>query len=312
MSQPEEMTPWEFQAWCEWRKWCSVFRVECPCPSEEEIAAGKVDDIPRNEREEFYKYLSGLIIKVIRNRLNNWYLKHLPRNLNSLKGLSTQEEERFVSFFDEYMTKDKKKEVPGFQGNSYKDYIFFRIQQSTDAPGKIIFGKIFALNGYLNSIIQNILNEDIEFERGPRGGIHKNPQDLESLEDNQSDNKNDGPPKIENIASEDEKVLPDDAEIGRMVVEALSREEKLILAALIYRVRVSNPRLLAVLHCGKERAYNLHKRLVTRLRTDFPELEESPTARRTMIDLIFSELSAEKETKSFLLSIENHKEGDSK
>ena len=39
MSQLEEMTPWEFQAWCEWRKWCSVFRVECPCPSEEEIAA---------------------------------------------------------------------------------------------------------------------------------------------------------------------------------------------------------------------------------------------------------------------------------
>ena len=59
------MTDEEFAAWCEWRKWCSVWRVKEPQATQEELDRGLLDDKTPAEREIYYDYLYGFVSGIL-------------------------------------------------------------------------------------------------------------------------------------------------------------------------------------------------------------------------------------------------------
>ncbi len=317
MSTKKEMTPEEYEAWCEWRKWCSVFRVKKPNPTQEEIDSGKIDDIEENQRNELYLYLSRTIVNVISRRLRNWYENpDLHDDSWGRQCPTTTETNKkwYLSCFDEWMNGEKKAKPAGFEGNSYKDYIFYNVEnEPSGCPGKVIFGKIFhKRKGYVNEIITKILKVTEELDRGPRGGYKKKTLNITSLDSPIESDDPSGKTLLDTLGEEDDRLFEEDEIITEKVYPGLSREEKLILAAFAYGVAISNPQLLDVLHCRKERAANLKNRLFLRLRSDLPGVEYSKKPLTKLLDLIFPDLEAENETKSFLLSIQHRKEGGAK
>ena len=303
-----EMTEEEFAAWLEWRKWCSVWRVKDPQPTKEELKSGMTDDKTPDERKRYYAYLYGYVSGCISKRLKRWY-QVCKGNAQMYPG----QDDELISVFDDYMKGDKKKISAGFTGRSYKDYIFYQISKSTDAPGNVLNGKIFGIKGYAGEILRRYLMETEQLARGSRGGVLLRPGTVsidapldengeQTLEDILYDNA-DGP----EVQDETEGVMCLKAKLN------LTREEKLALLAQACGVAVSNPKLCRALGCAKEKSKNILSAVRRRMRNDTPELWDLLRDTKNLGVLllsIFDDLKAENENLSFLYRAGRQKKGD--
>ena len=296
-----EMSEEEFSAWCEWRKWCSVWRVKDPQPTEDELAAGIQDDKTPEEREKYYNYLYGYVTGSLSKWLNRWYEMYKEKSR-----VSANQKNELISIFDDYMKSSKKQSAAGFDGRSYKDYVFHQISESPDAPGRVLNGKIFGKQGYVREILKRYLMETEQLDQGPKGGVVLKPGTIsEDTPLNDDDKKT-----LEDVLAGGEQKYDVAGEVVQMLKKLNpAREEKLVLWAVSHGIAVSNPELCKVLHCAKEKSSNTLTRVVQRMKKETPELLDAEHL-HILLNLIFSEMEAEKEARTFLYSIVNEEEGD--
>ena len=109
----------KLEAWCEWRKWCSVLRVKDPQPTKDELAAGKKDTLLPETRWKYHLYLRNCIFHGV---------KKLDKKLSAVSIYEflyqNQNQNDFLSFFDDFMNG----EMPIVKG-IYKNYIFKKMEK---------------------------------------------------------------------------------------------------------------------------------------------------------------------------------------
>ena len=317
----QPITPRKFEAWCEWRKWCSVFRVLQPNPTEEEIMGGKEDDKTSEERKFYYSYLSDTIHKTLIRRLNYKFTKELlPKDFYPSQTDS-------IMCFDNHMKGTKAKAVEGFNGKTYKDYLFYMIALKKYSVDDIFHGWVLGKNpsSCINTVAASFAAQVMQFERGKRGGIT-----IESGVDPISGKKYKrriyrpltslhaqvNPGQEENATLY--ALLADTTPTADFLVavdeycKSLSREEKLILVAAPVKV-LNHPQFLKLIGWGDEKVTKTKNALFKRLKSDLGSFsgdnwECREFLRRLRIATI-SELKSEKDIESFLLNVVEPKEG---
>lgn len=297
------MTDEEFTAWCEWRKWCSVWRVKDPQATQEELDRGLLDDKTPAERKIHYDYLYGFVSGILKKWVSLWY-----KTYKSGARVTKNQQDELISVFDEYMKSGKKKDLPvDFTGTSYKDYVFYQISQSSDPPGQVLIGKIFGNRGYIRAIVARYLMETEQLARGPKNGILLFPgtKSMDEELDEESEKT-----LHDKLQGDDRPELDESKEIAKLFRELdFTREEKLALWAVSHGVAISNPELCEVLHCKKEKAKNTLDSAINKLKTHAPDLLEAE-ALAQILKMIFLEMEAENEAHTFLYGIVNREGGD--
>ena len=298
-----KMTDEEFSAWCEWRKWCSVWRVKDPQVTQEELDRGLLDDKTPSEREIAYDYLYKFVSGILKKWVRLWY-----KTYKNGSRVTKKQQDELISVFDDYMKSGKKKNLPvDFTGTSYKDYVFYQISQSSDPPGQVLIGKIFGNKGFIRAIVARYLSETEQLARGPKNGIILFPgtRSMDEKLDEESEKT-----LYDKLKGEDHPALDESEEIAKLFRKLdFTREEKLALWAVSHNVAISNPELCKVLHCKKEKAGNTLDRAVNKLKTHAPDLLEAE-ALAQILKMIFLEMEAENEARTFLYSIVNEEGGD--
>ena len=89
----------KLEAWCEWRKWCSILRVKNPQPTRDELDAGKADTLLPDTRKNYHRYLCNCIFFGVK-RLD--LQTDSPYSVYENIGYAHNRED-FLSFFDELM-----------------------------------------------------------------------------------------------------------------------------------------------------------------------------------------------------------------
>ena len=304
------MTSEEIAAWFEWRRWCSVWRVKMPHGAGTEEYAQFKDDKTPEERQEYYRYRLKKIGRAMINRINKWHEcqgvnKRIKFDFEADFKIAEAVYAEYISVFDSTMKTDKKKTSEEFPSGSYKDYVFHLIAKKPEDTAKIINGKIFGpQHGYINELLLNAyLRENENLARGPRGGIlYENVTDSLSTPLAGDDKRT----FEDAVAKESTDYYNDLSTIEQMAYKTLSkitREEKIILVASGYGVRISNPELLSFLHCAKEKAGNMKTELLKKLIEAFSCEKDLKNVLLFMKDICFDELLAEKELRTFLYTI---------
>lgn len=302
----KKMTTEEIAAWFEWRRWCNVWRVKTPYEYGTEEYVNFKDDKTPEERQFYLQYLQRKIGRAMINRLNKWYM---VENIGKSISIDTKKESEsyapYISVFDNTMNGEKARTTEEFPRGSYKDYIFHLISKKPEDAATIINGKIFhKRTGYINDIlIHAYLMENENIQQGPRGGavFEAATVSLDTPLDQEGDRT-----FADVVARYNHDYYSDISTIKSMAMVTLSRatrEEKIILVARSYGVRISNPALLEVLHCAKEKAKNMQDAFFCRLKEEYPSDEDLENCVPYMINLCFSELSAENDVRSFLYTI---------
>lgn len=317
------LTPIEMEAWCEWRKWCSIWRVESPSPTPEEIEDGKSDDITPEERRKLFKYLKEKVVNAFTYRLRQFHSFPAP------------DENEIISVFDDFMNGEKKKKTVTFTDGSYKDFLFFLIASGGDFSG-VIQGKIFTpQRGYIRAIIKQYILENYGCVTGPRGGKldivwdeeEKKmkakivlPKSLDAVlpsEDSSSGKS------LKDVISDGRDGLPSEAYDFTQFLSVLSKEEKTVIVAHMHKMPMSSEAVLNFLHCKKSKSSELKNRLFPETRHPerypdslFSKLADSgfrdalvcdPAFAGQLKNAIILDLSAEKEFDSFLSALKEDK-----
>ncbi|MBQ8753668.1 MAG: hypothetical protein IJZ19_01415 [Lentisphaeria bacterium] len=257
----------EKDAWCEWRKWCSIWRVRQPAPSSAEIEAGKTDDIPPEVRQKYFLYLSRKIDKAIRKKIEVFGVPYYTSD--KFDGAELNLLNETISAFDDYMNGSKKRKKDGFTGVSYKDYIFHLIA-SGENFSRIINGKIFGKKaGYIRSIVVKYVEDNFSLEHGPKGGVsywdaedgkyHQGIRLLPSM--NQTIDLENEHSLFDVLADKHTMPFLEEKYDFSPLLKNLTQDEKLIIVAKMYGVPMSNPGLLKALECKKTKTCDLHNKL---------------------------------------------------
>ena len=321
------MTPEQMDAWCEWRKWCSIWRVKDPIPSKEELDWGIVDDKSPEERTSFFAYLKKKVCNAI-----EVLVKLVLEQNNCDSSFSLINKDLCISAFDEYMKGEKPVKSHGFTGRSYKDYIFHLIA-SGENFGRVINGKIFGKkSGYIKQIAKKYIVENYICQTGPRGGTLVYCKDPEtgkiksridvstSLFAPTSSSDSAAPVALIDVLSDGESLEFKETYDFAPLLSSLSLVEKALFLAEYSNIPISDQRLLNFI--GYERSYaaTLYRKLFPK----YPKLRDPQTfgaklraagleedARaipaeffRELKKAIFLSLSAEKGSDPFLYSVQ--------
>ena len=322
-SKYKGLTPSEMEAWCEWRKWCSIWRVESPHPTQEEIEDGKTDDKTLEERREYFEYLRKKVVNAFIYRLRQFHRFQAPA------------ENEIISVFDDYMNGEKKEQTEAFTSGSYKDYLFFLIASGGNFSG-VIQGKIFTpVTGYIREIIKQYIFDNYGCVTGPRGGKQNVvwdedekkkkakiviPKSLDALL--LSENAPEGS-SLKDVISDGRDGLPSETYDFTEFLSILSREEKIVTLAKTYKMPMSSDAVLNFMHCKKSKSTELGNKLFPETRHPdrypdslFSKLANSGFRDALICDTTFTEqlknaiildLSAEKEFDSFLSALKEDK-----
>ncbi|MBQ9776444.1 MAG: hypothetical protein IJW17_10475 [Lentisphaeria bacterium] len=307
------LSPEQFAAWREWRKWCSVFRVYEPSPSPEELQAGLTDDKTPEERKAYFDYLSELIHKVMLKRLRFKFSKeqlppqYLPSAADS------------IFCFDNGMKGEKTKKNQGFNGTSYKDYAFHLMGQKQYSPAQVLMGWVLGKNpnSCINTIAARYASDIMQFERGPRGGVltemSEDPSGkkykkrvyapLSSL-DMEKNGDSENPTSLYDILKQTEDIP--DFEI-REFCNTLSREDKLLIFGSRNRC-LNHPEFLKLIGWGDEKVTKHKDALLKRLKKEIP-FDRKDEFTKLLYFAIISDLEAENDTRSFLMNVVEQMEG---
>ncbi|MBR7138381.1 MAG: hypothetical protein IKD44_02430 [Lentisphaeria bacterium] len=312
--EKKTLSPEQFAAWLEWRKWCSVFRVYEPAPTPEELQNGLTDDKSPKERKAYFDYLSQTIHKVLRKRLSFKFTKEqLPEAFWPSPGDS-------IDCFDKFMKGEKSKKEQFFSGKSYKDYVFYLMAQKQYSPTQVLMGWVLGknFNSCINTVAARYASDIMPFEQGPRGGIltetyqdpvsgemHKRrvyKKFLSLDQDTGSDSENHS--ALYDILGQTESVS--DFEI-RTFCDTLSREDKLLIIGSRNRC-LNHPEFLKLIGWGDEKITKQKNALFKRLKKEIP-WDQKDEFSKLLYWAIISDLEAENDTRSFLMNVVNPKEG---
>lgn len=321
-SKYKGLTPSEMEAWCEWRKWCSIWRVESPCPTRDEVSSGKNDDKTPEERGEYFEYLKKKVVSAFKYRLRQFHRFQSPS------------ENEVISVFDDYMNGEKKKKTAAFTSGSYKDYLFFLIASGADFSG-VIQGKIFTpKTGYIREITKQYIFDNYGCVTGPRGGK----QDIVWDEEEKKKKAKIVLPKsldalllsedapagssLKDIISDGRDGLPSETYDFSKFLSSLSREEKIVILAKTHKMPMSSDAVLDFMHCKKSKSSELQNKMFPETRHPerypdslFSKLADSgfrdvlindPGFAEQLKNAVISDLSAEKEFDSFLSALKEY------
>lgn len=312
--EKKTMSREQFDAWLEWRKWCSVFRVYAPSPTPEEVQNGLTDDKTPEERKAYFDYLSQVIHKVLRKRLSFQFTqKEFPDTFYPSEADS-------IDCFDKFMKGEKSKKTNGFSGKSYKDYIFYIMTQKQYSPDQVLMGWVLGKNrnSCINAVAARYASDIMSFEKGPRGGIltetYQDPvsgekrkrrvyKRLLSLDQDTGEDSED-PSTLYDILGQTEPVS--DLEI-RMLCDTLSREDKLLIIGARNRC-LNHPEFLKLVGWGDEKITAQKNNLFKRLEQEIP-FDRKDEFAKLLYSAIISDLEAGNDTRSFLMNVVNKKEG---
>lgn len=295
---PELTEQQKLEAWCEWKKWCSVLRVKNPCPTDEEIADGKADMLSSDVRKRYYEYLGNDIIRGA-----------IPDGDSDYRRWLQYQDERndFLSCFDLFMKSEKKSETEEFAGRSvtYKDYIFHKMQNSSDPPLKVLHGKITGPRGYIRDIIKDyIIRNQATISKIPNSDAFLAVSNKVSADERI--NEDSGLTYGDMLSSSDRNIegYIDPAEVQTFCA-ALSQTEKAIMVAVSNNIALDSPELQTLTGLKKTSLYEVMNRLMVRLRfalrnAGMSTREESGRFMESVTEFIFSSLSAEKTALPFL------------
>ncbi len=248
----------KLQAWYEWRKWCSIWRVLEPGALPEEEGIGIRDEGVSGElRKQFYGYLRTYLFAKVRNIIHE------------------QDLDRFISCFDTYMKGSKPDDTNDFRAarnpwsgsplDSFKDYVFYLVEHPT-IPGstklKVIYGKI---REYLSSVLKKFYLEEHTSVHGQRDNELENPKILSLDEAN-----DDGRSLLNILEDENETAVPE--EVSDKVVASIlalvpDKRERYLLWATGEDLAISGPEVEA--YTGRKKSANCEalEKVLRKLRT---------------------------------------------
>ena len=320
----------ELKAWLEWKKWCSIFRVYDPQPVKEELAEGKCDDLPHEERCKLYDILRDRIYSSIKDKL--WYLfkeDSAPDSTESkYENDDTEEEEDvldvyqkdplapFISCFDNFMKGKKKKEEENFiksdSGRRYKDYIFYLAHNSKDSPLKTIRGKITSANtGYILEVIKKFhIENHVAADTAPKSEVGiKVLKDVVSIHEPINENDPQSLTYGDLLSVEDSLVSSDEI---TAICANFTKVEKLLILATSAGLSLNTPELNRLAGLQKTALYTHYTKLFSpngKLCEILKDFSGSDKAMNTALSEIKSQiiisLKAEKNADAFLKLIES-------
>lgn len=293
----------QLEAWCEWRKWCSVLRVKDPQPTQDELAVGKKDTLLPETRWEYHKFLSNLIFSSIREIL----FPYIP----DLKYGSILED--FLPFFDDCMN-GRMAKIKGI----YKNHTFEKAENSEDPPLKTIHGKIIGPKGYVNDILKKYLRlNDSGASFGPQSEAVKNFEEKMELDARISEDSNTTyGDLLPELSKEDPRfrIIDFDAETVEMFCKQFTLQElAILLACVFYELPTTSPELHAFVGKKKSAINDCLPNLMGRLRLLSRKYDITVTDVNFVSKVekwIFLALEAEKTARPLLKVIEARKNAE--
>lgn len=323
----------ELDAWYEWKKWCSILRVYSPQPMEDEIAVGKVDNIPLEKRKKLYNILRQRVCSCL-NKTNDNFSEPANTDIDdqycdseqsSFEDDSEARQEKknnkppwfgdpyvtFISCFDEFMKSEKKKKNEDFinsGGTSYKDYVFYCVANSEDETLKVIRGKITSPNGgYILAVLELYFRENhCVADLCPSSKFdHSILRDIVEL-DAPIDENNSESLTYEALVATKELVKTEDADIAD-ICNQLTKVEKILFLAVQYHLSLANTPAISqfaglektTLYKHRNDLFDVDGKLCKILR-EFPQNYDMLDLRRRLTEQIKISLLAEKDAKAFL------------
>lgn len=306
----------KLEAWCEWRKWCSVLRVKDPQPTQDELAAGKKDTLLPETRWKYHLYLRNCIFHGV---------KKLDKTLSAVSIYEflyqNQNQNDFLSFFDELMN-GKMPRIKGI----YKNYVFEKAERSAQPPLKVIQGKIIGPVGYIRDIVKKYLRlNDSGASAGPQSKAiinigKKVEQDARISEDSNTTygdlltehSKED--PQFRIKEDPQFRLIDFDAETVEMFCKQFTLQElAILLACVFYELPTTSPELHAFVGKKKSAINDCLPNLMGRLRLLSRKYNITTTDVNFVSKVekwIFLALEAEKTARPLLKVIEARKNAE--
>lgn len=289
----------KLEAWCEWRKWCSILRVKNPQPTRDELDAGKADTLLPDTRKNYHRYLCNCIFSGVK-RFD--LQTDSPYSVYENIGYAHNRED-FLSFFDELMN-GKMPRVKGI----YKNYVFEKAERSAQPPLQVIRGKITGQTGYINDIVKKYLRlNDSGASVGPQSDAILNARG--KMELNAPIAKESGSTYEEFISVEDQQFQEfdfDDKTVETFCKHFSLQELAILLACGSYELPTTSPELHTFTGCGKTIIYEKLPFLKARFRMLLRGIKTVSTVHfmAAVNNWIISALSAEKAALPLLKVIE--------
>ena len=296
----------KLEAWCEWRKWCSVLRVKDPQPTQYELDAGKTDTLLPETRWKYHLYLRNCIFHGVKNADKTLSAVSIYEFL-----YQNQNQNDFLSFFDDFMNG----EMPIVKG-IYKNYIFKKMENSEDPPLNVLYGKIIGPFGYINDIVKKYLRlNDFGASFGPQSEAVKNFEEKMELDARISEDSNTTYGDLQ-LDKEDPQFrrIDFDAETVEMFCKQFTLQElAILLACVFYELPTTSPELHAFVGKKKSAISDCLPNLMGRLRLLFRKYDITTTDVNFVLEVekwIFSVLKAEKTARPLLKVIEARKNSE--
>ena len=281
----------QMRAWREWRKWCSFNRVLEPFPTDKELAAGLRDELTPELRRVYYDFFRAKIARSLQKMEMEFLFPEM---------------EQLVMDLDAYMRSKKKRisnDDAGFAaGGNYKDFVFFKAEQSADDPLKVLNGKVLSpRKGYLKIIALEVARKNHLLGNFEVKTL--------SLDRNVGSDGDSGRSMFEIIADSETAELAHNAAIEldgvNQFVDSLSKAEMVLLLAQSTKPKIATTELIVEKAAGvKKSVLSTRKGLLyEKIRRNAAFLCNVKML-RLLIFGIFKRLETEKDAGPFLQEVE--------
>ena len=294
----------ELRAWNEWKRLCSIKKIqeydgELYSALEKLVAASfcsfakKIMDIKIDPK---------IIIQEF--DVSMWQNKPIPK-VDTSETPPSKTQEKINNDREFRLWTNNKLQTDYYQENqigssTYKDYIFFKVEKSLDAPLAVIRGKITGPLGYLRDLAKNYFlknypcyEREIQSEEGKmvRRLFFLSSKDEDAREEEQEEQEK---PELTDC------LMPHDS--AMLILKLLDRREQLLLLAKSFGISTANEILCTALGCKSTVCATLMQKMLKKLRIS--EFVNNKEAINIAISMIIEQFKPEKSAEPFLLLLE--------
>lgn len=192
---------------------------------------------------------------------------------------------------------------------NYKDYVWHKIEESSDEPLKVIHGILIGPQGIINDIVENYLVNQHGFVWTNKDGKRflSHPDSMNASVEGKDGSATEVGDLIEILCTPPEELDDSELELIKKEVNKYTIQEAAVFLASLVRLSLADQTLLELIELEKSQAYEMNKKLLAKLQlflsTYFiPDLRVKVL--QQMKNEFFLKLATEKRATEFLSVVE--------